>query len=383
MNHPRARIAAAVFATAGMLLLSACGSGDRSAAGDATATSAADPAKAEIVAAAQQRIDQALRTTADDIQKPPTEPFDPGTKKVMVISCSQAAAACAAESAAVVEAAELAGWTPSPILDSEFRADKVAGFVNEAINQKYDAIVYASANPNDIVDTARAAADAGIVQVAFNNPVGDALKDAVIQVTPDNVQRGHLIGDWIITQSNCKGTVQVYDDPAYPVSTLQVHSVVEQLQQCGDSIEMDSTDIATSDLAKPGPPFWTAALAQNPRGSMDFAVTPYDSVSAPMARTAADQGREDVKITGFDGAPENVKLIASGEQAVSVTSPFGYLGYVAIDQAARRMAGLPLYDATAVPARLVTADNAASFPNFWEPEGFDYKAMFAGIWGKK
>lgn len=372
--RPRRIVTALAGTSALLLVLGACGGGGTS---DGPAASGDT---ADVVKQAQSRVDDALRTTAEDVEKPPADTFDPGDKKIMVISCGQGAPACAAQAASVVEAAKAAGWETTPIRDAEFQNDKAAGFVNEAINEKYDVIVYASANPNDFAPTAKAAAEAGIIQVAFNNPVGDELKDDVIQVTPDNEQRGQLIGDWIIANSKCEGKVRVFNDPAFDVTKLQIGSTVDRLKECGSSLEMSTTDVASSDQGKAGPPFFTAALAQYPRGEMDYAVAPYDTVAAPMSTTAADQGRDDVKVTGFDGAPANVKLIAKGEQAVSVTSPFGYLGWVAVDQAARKAAGVDLYDATAIPARLVTKENASSFPNFWEPEGFDYKADFEKSW---
>lgn len=381
MMKTRSRRAAAAVAGAASLLLvlGACGGSDSSGGGSSDGAAASGDS-ADLVAEATARVDAALSTAADDLVKPPTDPFDPGSKKIMVISCGQAAPACASQSESVVEAAKAAGWETSPIRDSAFQTDKTDGFVNEAINEKFDVIVYASSNPNDIVPSVKAASAAGIIQVAFNNPVSDELKDDVIQVTPDNVQRGQLIGDWIIADSKCEGKVKVFDDPAYAVTMLQVGSTVDRLKECGDSLDIKKSDVASSDQGKAGPPFFTAALAQYPVGEMDYAVGPYDTAAAPMATTAADQGRDDVSVTGFDGAPANVKLIADGEQAVSVTSPFGYLGWIAVDQAARKGAGLELYDATAIPARLVTKDNAASFPNFWEPEGLDYKTMFTDIW---
>lgn len=378
----------AAGATAGsaalLLVLGACGSSGGSGAsagsGGSDGGAAVSDEAAELVSAAEGRVSDALRTTAEDIEVPPAEPYDVGSKRLMVISCGQGAPSCAAQSEAVVEAAQAAGWETTPIRDAQFQNSRADGFVKEAINEGIDVIVYASSDPNTFVQSARAAAEAGIVQVAFNNPVGDELKDVVIQVTPDNVQRGQLIGDWIIAQSGCEGSVGVFNDPAYAVTVLQVGSTVDRLEECGDSLEITEVDIESSEMGQVGPPFFTAALAQFPSGQMDYAVGPYDTMAARMAVTASDQGRTDVAVTGFDGAPANVELIADGVQAVSVTSPFEYLGWVAIDQAARQGAGLELYDATRVPARLVTAENAGSFPNFWEPEDFDYKTMFTTAW---
>lgn len=376
------RAAGATTGSAALLLvLGACGgSASSDSSGGSGGGAAVSDEAAELVSAAEGRVTDALRTTAEDIEMPPAEPFDPGSKRVMVISCGQGAPSCAAQSEAVVEAAQAAGWETTPIRDAQFQNSRADGFVKEAINEGIDVIVYASSDPNTFAQSARAAAEAGIVQVAFNNPVGDELRDVVIQVTPDNVQRGQLIGDWIIAESGCEGSVGVFNDPAYAVTVLQVSSTVDRLRECGDSLEITEVDIASSDQGQAGPPFFTAALAQFPSGQMDYAVAPYDTVAAPMAVTASDQGRTDVAVTGYDGAPSNVELIADGVQAVSVASPFEYLGWVAVDQAARQGAGLELYDATKIPARLVTAENAESFPNFWEPEDFDFKTTFTTAW---
>jgi ABC-type sugar transport system substrate-binding protein len=364
-----------------ILLLGATACGSTQVAAESEGKTLSSSEVQQVIDQANANVEKYTSTTGEDIKMPGGEPFDPGNRKLMVISTSQASAASAEYSRATVEAAELAGWDVAPIKDAQFAADKVAGFVNEAINQKFDVIVYAAANPNDVVAAVKAADAAGIVQVAYNSPVTEQTKDIIIPVTPDFALRGQLVGDWVISQSKCEGPVHVFADPAYDSTMTQLEAAQKRLADCGSGLKVETTNIATSDLQKPGPPFWTAALAQSPRGKMPFAVAPYDTVAGPMARALADQGRDDVALTGLDGNPEAVSMIERGNMAVTIASPWEYLGYLAIDLAARKINDMPLYDATEVQgARIVTKDNAKAFTDWWEPEGLDYQGHFAKLW---
>lgn len=361
---------------------SACGTGPTTSATAAKALSGDD--LQGVVDKATANIKKYTAITGQDIELPKGEPFKPGQAKAMVISCGQASAVCVEFTRGAVEAAKAAGWTVPPIKDAEFASDKVAGFVNEAVNQNYNVIIYAGANANDVVSAVKRAAAAGIVQVGYNTPSEDAIKDDVIPITPDYQMRGSLIADWVISKSKCTGEpVHLFEDPAYASTMAQLAATKSRLAECGASLEVKTKKVATTDLSKPGPPFWTAELAQNPRGKMPFVISPYDTMAAPMARTTADQKRDDIALTGIDGTPEVVGMIQKGTIAMTVTSPWEYMAYVSVDLAARKLTGQPLYDATKITGRAIVQENADAFTNYWVPKDVDYKSAFAKRWSGK
>ena len=70
-------------------------------------------------------------------------------------------------------------------------------------------------------------------------------------------------------------------------------------------------------------------------------------------------------------------------EAATTAAPFPYCSWGAVDQIARIKAGKETWDSSALPIALVTKDNADKFTGaFFSPPDFDYKAMFAKLWGK-
>ena len=95
-----------------------------------------------------------------------------------------------------------------------------------------------------------------------------------------------------------------------------------------------------------------------------------------MTKTAEQQGRDDIKITGYDASPDFVELIKQGGPAAATTAaPFEYAAWGAVDEAARAVAGVEQWDATKLP------DIPELEAGFFNPP-FDYKAEFAELWGK-
>jgi ribose transport system substrate-binding protein len=362
--------------------LAACGGSSGSGSTESTGaeTSAAGGDESAVVAKAKKEIEAHESLAEPNMPKPPSGTYDPGVHKVAIISCGQAAPACAAQSQYTEEAAKAIGWEPSPILDPEFSAGKITAFINQAITEGYEAIVYASANPFTSASATHAAEKAGLAQVAFNSPADPAFPQ-VPSVLPSTEERGNLVADWIIASSDGEpGTIQIFSDQAYEQVQQQLAGVREVLETCS-ACEFEETQVTTAELTKPGPPYFTAALAQHPDTS--YFVAPYDSAAIPMGKTVADQGLSDIKVTGFDGAPEAIQQISAGKgMSMTVTSPFEYAAWVSVDMAARILAGAKTWDAEQLPNRVVTADDVSQFEEFWKVEDFDFKSMFEKSWGK-
>ncbi len=129
----------------------------------------------------------------------------------------------------------------------------------------------------------------------------------------------------------------------------------------------------------------TTLNRSNPAGTFDYTWAAYDPFAIPMAKTAEQQGRDDIKISGYDASPDFVELIKQGGVAAATTAaPFEYAAWGAVDEAARMATGNDTWDATKLPVMLVTQDNAddpALEAGFFNPP-FDYKAEFAELWGQ-
>jgi len=372
------------------LVAASCGSDDAATTPDDTAISESAPvaegsvaegsvAESDLVSEARSKV--AELTALGGIEFPgPTEGFDIGERRVAIISCGQAGIGCQQMTEFATAAAEAAGWTPSPTFDGEFDPALQAGFVEQAINEEYDAIVLASIDAASIKAALDAAETAGI-PVACIMCENEGFDGAIIDATTGGVPGGEAIGWWIVADSGGESNSILFNDSAFPIvgqRMIGIQSILDQCEGCTHS----TIDIPTTDLSAPGPPTWTGALAANPAGSFDYAIAPYDFFSIPFANTAIEQGRTEIKIGGFDAWSEMVRAIGAGDEGVNVTvaAPFEYAAWAAIDQVGRQLAGVDGWDSTSLPVRLVTADNASSFSNgYFEPD-FNVTEFFGDLW---
>jgi len=377
MSRSRALLAVLAALMLSVFAVACGGSDDSSDSGDGGSGGGGS------VEAAQKMVDKLKDPTQAEFPKP-TEAFDPGKGRVAVISCGNAGINCKDGSEDATDAAKAMGWTPSPVFDGEFNPAKQAGFIRQAIQEKYDAIVLVSIDAKSIKAAVDAAAKANIpvTCVMCSNP---GMEDVVTDVTTGGTADGEAIGYWTAADSGGEGKVIAFDDASFPIVNVRVNAAKEILAENCPDCEVEVKDIATTELTEPGPPTWTATLTANPPGSFKYAWSAYDPFAIPMAKTAEQQGRDDIKITGYDASPDFVELIKKGGDAAATTAaPFEYAAWGAVDQAARQVVGAPEWDGTKLPVMLVTEDNAddpALEAGFFNPP-FDYKAEFEQLWGK-
>lgn len=376
--------AALVAAVCALVFAAGCGDDEESSSTPAssgdTSTQAASPDTAGGDAAAE--VAKYTKLTGVTFQQP-EEPFDPGKGKVAVISCGNAGINCLQGAKDVQAAAKAMGWTPSPIFDGEFTPAKQAGFVQQAIQQKYDAIVMVSMDALSIKAAVDAAAAASI-PMACVMCVNPDFKDSVIDVTSGGISEGKALGAWIAANAkDGKANVVAYDDKSFPIVAARRENMIEQLGALCPGCEVEKADFPTSDLAKAGAPTFTGMLSSHPAGQLDFVAAPYDPAAIPFAKAAQQQGRTDFKMTGYDASPDYVKLIAdgSGVAAATTAAPFPYASWGAMDQVARKKAGKEAWNSTELPTALVTKENASEVTEgFFAPSDFDFKAMFQEQW---
>lgn len=377
----RSRGLLAVFAA---LVLSvfvvACGGSDDSDSGNGGNGSGSGGGSVE---AAQAEVDRLMDPSQAEFPRP-TDSYNPGQGRIAVISCGNAGINCKDGSEDAAEAAKAMGWTPSPVFDGEFSPAKQAGFVRQAIQENYDAIVLVSIDVNSIkaaVDAA-AQADIPVTCVMCSNP---GLEDIVTDVTTGGTADGEAIAYWTAADSGGSGKIIAFDDKSFPIVAVRVEAAQRVLAENCPDCEVEVQDIGTTELTEPGPPTWTATLTANPPGSFQYAWSAYDPFAIPMVNTAQQQGRDDIKITGYDASPDFVELMKQSDLAAATTAaPFEYAAWGAVDQAARAVTGTQQWDGTSLPVMLVTQENAddpALQAGFFDPP-FDFKAEFQELWGQ-
>ena len=362
-----------------------CGSDDKSSSSSSGSTSSTSTGSGGSGQdAAKAAVAKLSQTTGVDFPQP-TEAFDPGTHKVAIISCGNAGINCLRMSQAAEKAAKAIGWQASPILDGKFTPATQGGLLQQAVQQGYDAVILVSMDTS----TFKAAIDAAAakkIPMACVQCVGSP-PDKVTDVTTGGTKEGEAIGTYVASTLEGKGNILMFTDSAFPIVTRRTEGAKAKIKEYCPDCTVKVIPFPTTDLAKPGPPTFTAAMAGNPKGSLDWVVTGYDPMAVPMLKTAEQQGRTEFKMSGYDGSKDFTSQIGPDKVAQADTStPALYAAWASMDIVARKLAGKPVWEHTQeLPLALITPENAAEFQKgegFFEPADFDYKSILAKLWGK-
>lgn len=362
------------------LSLGACGGDDGQAAGGGGAGGgSADAAGLEQAQAVADKATQTKRSR-DDFGMP-TESVKPGRHRVAVIASDlQASIATRDQARQMVEAAKAAGWETSQIFDGKSSQAEVSKYVQQAIVGDYDVIAYASALSLAGGSAVKEASDAGIVQIANNDLVTpEQNEQGIVGASPNAKRNGELLGAYITAKSKGKAKGVIFRNPEYTPAKNRIAGVQQGLKKYCSGCDFDVVEFPVADLGSMG--FFTAEVSRRPAGEFDWAITPFDAAVVPMVGKAQQQGRDDIKPTGFDGEPAVVSAVRKGAAGATVAIPVGFEAWASIDLAARQLAKQDLWDAQDIPVLLATPDNTEGLGQFWEP-GFDYRAEFRRLWGR-
>jgi ribose transport system substrate-binding protein len=214
--------------------------------------------------------------------------------------------------------------------------------------------------------------------------VNAGFEETVIDVTSGGAVEGEALANWVVADTDGKAKVLAFDDKSFPIVKVRQDAAKKVYDELCPDCTFKLENFPTTDLSKPASPTFTAALSSNPPGSINIVMAPYDPAAIPFVGVAKQRGRDDFKMTGYDASPDYVTLIKEGGIAAATTAaPFPYASWGAVDQVARKKAGVENWDSKALPSALVTAENADSFTGaFFSPPDFDYEAMFKEQWGQ-
>jgi len=383
MNHPGRRFrrqALIASAVALGLTLTACGS----SGGDSDGPAAGKDSKpaAELATEAQAKVAEYAEQAPDDAWAMPTDAVTPGSKKIAYLSCGEQGRECHNVGTYVGQAATAAGWTMTPILDGKFTPSVQASMLQKAVQQKVDAIVIGFVDLNSIKSAVDEALAANIPITCVLCSIG-AYEGKIQNGFADLKEMGRRVA-WSML-ARAKGPVKViaFNDKAFPQVTDKLEGIQEVLSTNCSDCTYKEVPIATSDLAKPGPPTFTSTISGNPAGTVTDVVAPFDTFGAPMAKTLLQLNRSDITISGFEVNEETARGIETGSLPYSASTggPYEFWAWSAVDNAIRATQDLPLVDASDTPEILVTKDNAAGLDDTYYGPEFDYKAKFTSVWG--
>jgi len=379
------KLGAAVAAVTLAFALGACSDGTET-------TDPTDPGtgtETELSAEAQAALDAAFAGIGSELAD--LEPSEPEAGlNFYVMSCGESNATCAAPAAAMVDAAEAAGWTGT-IVDGKLSPEGFATAIRQAVAGGADVLVPVGISCSAAAAAFQEAHDAGVVIVGgggqddCDTPLWDSerlwLEDAPVPTTFHAI--GKLQADYTFGKNNGDVKAVVVNMTSQPWGQLVTDAYSAELEALGSGEVLAQVDISDPESAD-GSYIQkiVGALQANP--TVNSLVIPTDAYFVNGLAAAIDQaGLADqvVSVGGF-GSEAALDMIRAGQPGItaSVGQAQIWEAWGSIDTAIRVMNGQdPAYIGQSV--QVVDADN--NLPASGPYDGsIDWKSKFLAAWGK-
>jgi inositol transport system substrate-binding protein len=243
------------------------------------------------------------------------------------------------------------------------RADVVQQLsqIEQFISQKVDAIIVVPVDTAATAKITKEATDAGIPLVYVNRaPDNPTLPHNVATVVSNEIEAGHLQGQFVADKLNGKGNVVVLlGDLANNATANRTKGVKEIFAKYPDiKIIQEQTGIWLRDKGMTLTNDW---LTQGQQFNAVISNNDEMAIGAAMALKQAGVKDGTVIVTGVDGTPDGLNAITKGQMAASVFQDAKGQGEGAVDVAVKMIKKEPYTAATLIPYQLITPDNVAQF----------------------
>jgi ribose transport system substrate-binding protein len=344
-----------------------CGSSDGGSGGDTNAP-VVDQAKQEVAKWTKEPTGWPGSTESTKVPA--------GSKKIVVITCTQQAVGCAQSAEGVAEASKVLGWSSSTI-DGKADPSVWNSAVLKAVASKADGIITSGVPSQAIAGSIAKAKDAGIPVVSANQPKID-VPGVVTNVNTDIVAQGTAVADWLIADSDGKAELINLFDPEDPQLQIFADSFSKRIKQCGGCKVHASVRYSLATMATQLPQAVSSSVSRAPQAK--YINANLDSPATFVAQGLAQAGKAGkLEIMGYNGDPDAIERIRKGQQAVTVTTPETWVGFESVNQIARALSGQEP-NTFPLPSKLITKDNAPEGA-VWDPE-IDYRGQYRKLWGR-
>jgi ribose transport system substrate-binding protein len=196
-------------------------------------------------------------------------------------------------------------------------------------------------------------------------------------------QAGRLEADWVIADSHGRADVLVITSKdARSTGPLLVGLRAEFAQRC-PGCDLRFVDVPIPSWASRIRTEVQSALVRDPK--IDYVIPIYDSMSqyaVPAIKAAGRAGK--IKIAAFNGTPFVLAMLADKDVvAADAGENLSWIGWSAMDQAFRAIAGVPPVSSEHTPLRLFDDHNVAETgdpPRFDTGYGNGYVRGYERLW---
>jgi ribose transport system substrate-binding protein len=393
----RLRAGAGLLAVAA-LLLSACGDdsssgGDTAGSGstDSTTPSATTPATTSTdssspAPAGGDAAAQVAALLAGDVTYPmPTDPVDPGSHHIAIITTGLASPGPAVLAQNAVDAVKAIGWTADAPGDGKFTPTTQAQLIQQAVLDKVDGIILVAITPA-AVDAAVEAAHAANIPIVCAL-CGPGIPDYMVGVGNDELLAGDAQAAYAASVAKPGDTVVVYQNSEFKQSENQMKEAASKVAELCPDCKVETPSLTLTESIQPNAPIFTSLLQQYPEGKVSSVIMPFDTPAGVLSTAAQSLGRTDFNVIGLGALSPFVDMVGTGTPEVAkadvlLSTPL--YGWASVDELARLLAGAPTWTADKMPVGLVDKDSYGDYDKgsiFVLPKT-DWKGAFTTLWGK-
>ena len=256
------------------------------------------------------------------------------------------------------EAAAEAGGDELIFLDANGDVNRQNNDIQDLITRGVDVLIVNPVNPEAVIPSLEAAAEAGIPVITVDRPVTEG---AVAHIGRDNVEMGRLVGEAL---------VEHFDG--------QTGKIIEIQGAAGGIVMMNRRDGFHGPVEAAGFEIVEGPYAEYVRANavvaMQDLLEAHDDLIAVYAhnddmalgalQVLQEAGRDDVVVAGVDGLSEALTVMADSDSYIATTlNDPRYLGDVTIQTARELAAGEDVPDFIDAGTALVTPENVGDYPN--------------------
>ncbi|MEA2362405.1 MAG: ribose transport system substrate-binding protein [Thermoleophilaceae bacterium] len=376
---------AALACSAALLFAVGCGGDDDSgsAGGNSGDKTAADGGGNDLLAQAAEDAAKAKQAESS------FEPWNPGPApkpqagtEVGALTCLQSVPACSRIADGYKAAIDAIGWS-GRVLDGTADQSKQRSAMQSFLTADVDGILLAAIDPHGIDDLLDRAKQrkiewnmaAGIDPQPFGG-VGES-----VDVTGGLKEAGRQLGAWVADDSKGEAKILVFnssDNPGLAVREAGFREYLDQFE--GISYVGDTINVPFAQVGPPLQAQMQSLLQRYPAGEIDYVFTPFDGFATFVVNAVTSAGRDDVKVLGFDGSPQNVDFIRNGEgQVATQATPWEWCTWLAVDNLNRAMQGEDVFDG-GCPSQVLDKSNVPPKGELWMGNA-DYETEFRKLWG--
>jgi erythritol transport system substrate-binding protein len=263
--------------------------------------------------------------------------------------------------AAVAKAKELGYETSAASHDDD--PNKQSQLIDTAISRKAKAIILDNAGADASIGAVKKAKDAGIPVFLIDREI-NATGIAAAQIVSNNSQGAQLGAQEFVKAMGGKGKYVEFvgkeTDTNAGVRSKGYADVISQVPDLKESTKQSANWDQQEAFTK-----METILQRNK--NIDGVIAGNDTMAlGAVAALKAANMIDKVKVVGFDGSPDAVAAVKSGEMAATVLQPAAQIAEMAVEQADQMIktgkTGQP--EKQSIDCELVTKDNAAEFGVF-------------------